>query len=132
MEYPKTRKEVEHATIRECEDGFHIECRMSDGQKGAFIIVDLDYPELANTVVDSLKKDYPGLAAESPFSIRLRIARTIRNMSQAKLSKLAELHPSAISHFEGGRRKPNLANIIKLAKALNCTSDFLIGLSNKL
>ena len=37
--------------------------------------------------------------------------------------------PSAIAHFEGNRRKPSFANVRTLAKALNVSSDFLLGRS---
>jgi len=48
------------ATVRSAEPvageppEYHIECRMSDGQKGAFIVVDGDFPELATTVAACL------------------------------------------------------------------------------
>lgn len=46
---------VEYATVRDAisdnnMDELHIECRMSDGQKGAFIVVDSDFPELAQRI----------------------------------------------------------------------------------
>ena len=37
-------------TQRMCEDEIHIECRMSDGQKGAFVKVDIEFPELADKI----------------------------------------------------------------------------------
>lgn len=43
-----------HATVRDAGDEFHIECRMSDGQKGAFITVDGEFPQLAGIVLDAL------------------------------------------------------------------------------
>lgn len=46
------------ATVRGADENdvpaFHIECRLSDGQKGAFIVVDGDFPELAANVAASL------------------------------------------------------------------------------
>ena len=44
---------LNYATVREADDtknGFrelHIECRMSDGQKGAFATVDYEFPKMA-------------------------------------------------------------------------------------
>lgn len=46
MKEPK----VVYATVRDGCEEWHIECRMSDGQKGAFIQVDKEFPELANFV----------------------------------------------------------------------------------
>jgi hypothetical protein len=36
--------------VRDGEDDLHLECRMSDGQKGAFVKVDREFPELANRI----------------------------------------------------------------------------------
>jgi transcriptional regulator with XRE-family HTH domain len=48
-------------------------------------------------------------------------------MNQTELAAKAKLQPSAIGHFEKERRKPSFANIRSLAKALNVTSDYLLG-----
>jgi len=65
------------------------------------------------------------------FSERLRAARELRNMSQTDLAKAAKLQPSAISHFETGRRSPSFANLKALADALKITTDYLIGRSDQ-
>ena len=62
------------------------------------------------------------------FCGRLRIARKMRGLSQGELASRAGLQPSAISHFEAGRRVPSCANLIRLAKALEVTSDALLGI----
>ena len=49
-----------------------------------------------------------------------------RTLSQTELAKKTGLEPSAISHFECGRRSPNMENLKKLSKALNCTIDELV------
>ena len=46
---------------------------------------------------------------------------------RTELAAKAKLQPSAIGHFEKDRRKPSFANIRSLAKALNVTSDYLLG-----
>lgn len=53
MDEPK----VIHATIRDGGDELHIECRMSDGQKGAFVQVDKEFPELADEICAFLNGD---------------------------------------------------------------------------
>ena len=63
------------------------------------------------------------------FKDRLKIARERKNISQSELAKISGLHPSSISHFENGKRDPNIKNIKKLSLALMCTSDFLLGLT---
>lgn len=64
---------------------------------------------------------------ENDFGERLSAAREKREMNQAELAKRAGLQPAAIGHFERGRRKPSFANVRALAKALNVSSDYLLG-----
>ena len=61
------------------------------------------------------------------FGDRLAQAREKRELSQAELAKRAGLQAAAIGHFERGRRKPSFANVRALAKALNVSSDYLLG-----
>ena len=61
------------------------------------------------------------------FPERLRLARTQRALSQEGLAKLADMQPSAISHFEIGTRKPSFDNLRRLADALEVTTDYLLG-----
>jgi transcriptional regulator with XRE-family HTH domain len=63
------------------------------------------------------------------FGARLIAARERRDMTGDQLAKRADIDPSQISHFECGRRQPGADNIRKLAKALDITADFLLGLS---
>jgi transcriptional regulator with XRE-family HTH domain len=55
------------------------------------------------------------------------MAREIRQVGQEELAKKAGLPPSSISHFECGRRKPSLRNLVRLADALEMSADFLLG-----
>lgn len=64
---------------------------------------------------------------DSIFAIRLREARERQSLNQAQLAQRAELQPSAIAHFEANRRKPSFENVRRLAKALDISSDYLIG-----
>jgi transcriptional regulator with XRE-family HTH domain len=61
------------------------------------------------------------------FPDRLRHARTLRKLSQSELAERAGLHPSAVSHFETGRRSPMCLNLERLADALHVTTDYLLG-----
>ena len=63
------------------------------------------------------------------FHQRLRLIREVRGLSQSELARSAEMQPSAIAHFESGRRLPSFENLRALAIALRCTSDYLLGLS---
>lgn len=61
------------------------------------------------------------------FASRLRKTRENRELSQSQLAQRAGMQPSAIAHFEAGRRKPSFDNVRALAKALEVTADFLLG-----
>lgn len=62
------------------------------------------------------------------FRMALKEIRSNRKLSQTDLAKKIGLLPSAISHFETGRRSPRLLNLWKLCKALNVTPNELLGL----
>lgn len=64
---------------------------------------------------------------DTTFAERLIDKRKERELNQSELARKAGLQPSAIPHFEAGRRKPSFANIRVLAKALNTTADYLLG-----
>ena len=61
------------------------------------------------------------------FGDRLRRLREEKRLSQAELAERTGFQPSAISHFESGRRAPSFDNLKKLADALAVTIDFLLG-----
>jgi transcriptional regulator with XRE-family HTH domain len=65
------------------------------------------------------------------FAERLRAARELRKMSQSDVAEKAGLMPSAVSHFETGRRSPSFANLKALSDALKVTTDYLIGRSDQ-
>nr|WP_281720200.1 helix-turn-helix transcriptional regulator [Nitrosomonas nitrosa] len=66
-------------------------------------------------------------STEIVFAARLREARESRGWSQAELAQRAEMQPSAIAHFEASRRKPSFDNVRRLAKALEVSADYLMG-----
>lgn len=66
-------------------------------------------------------------STSSDFASRLRKTRESRGQSQSELAREAGMQPSAIAHFEAGRRKPSFDNVRALAKALSVTADYLLG-----
>ena len=56
---------------------------------------------------------------------RLRVARKEKRLSQKELQALTGIKDSMISGFECGVREPNVANLAKLAHALDMTMDDL-------
>ena len=67
----------------------------------------------------------------SVFKDRLRKAREDNGLSQAQLAEKTGLQPSAVSHFEAGRRAPSFDNLRVLADALGVTTDHLLGREQK-
>lgn len=67
---------------------------------------------------------------EKTFADLLKEARRARGINQKQLvDLLPESHQSTVSSWETGKTKPGVADIQELAKALRCSSDFLLGLS---
>jgi transcriptional regulator with XRE-family HTH domain len=60
------------------------------------------------------------------FTLALARVRIDRGITQAELARYAGFKPSAISHYETGRRAPSLANLIALADALGVSLDALV------
>jgi transcriptional regulator with XRE-family HTH domain len=65
------------------------------------------------------------------FGQRLRKKREDKGLSQTELAEKTGLQPSAISHFEQGRRSPSFDNLRILADALSVTVDYLLGRQNE-
>ncbi|WP_205207043.1 helix-turn-helix domain-containing protein [Asaia sp. As-1742] len=71
-------------------------------------------------------------SSDNAFPQRLREARRIRDYDQATLAIKAGLPTASISHFENGSRKPSFDNLRKLAKALNASTDYLLGRADQI
>ena len=52
--------------------------------------------------------------------------REKKNITQTKLSVEIEVSQELISHYEIGKSKPNIENLIKLADYFNCSTDYLL------
>lgn len=66
------------------------------------------------------------------FAERLRICREQRGFTQADLATASRLQPSAISHFEAQTRRPSFENLRRLANALEVSTDYLLGRTDKI
>lgn len=69
----------------------------------------------------------PESRPEAEFSTRLREIRAARNLTQAELAQRAGFQASAIAHFEADRRKPSFENVRRLARALEVSTNYLLG-----
>jgi len=65
------------------------------------------------------------------FQNRLHSLREKRGWNQTDLAQATGLMPSAISHFETGKRSPSFDNLKKLADALGTSVDYLLGRERK-
>lgn len=62
---------------------------------------------------------------------RLRKARESLEFTQDVLAEKLGVEPLQIWRWESGRNKPSVDIVIKLAEALNVTSDYLLGITDE-
>lgn len=65
---------------------------------------------------------------QDSFAIRLLRAQSLRKMSQAQLSVASGINHCTISNLQSGIRSPNMTTLVKLARALQVSADYLCGL----
>jgi len=58
---------------------------------------------------------------------KIRIVREEKKMTQKKIGELAGIDESTIRKYESGRLNPKLVTIQKIAAALDCSVDYLLG-----
>lgn len=63
------------------------------------------------------------------LQVRLGMARELREMTQAELAKALEIKRETVAQWETGKREPKAEQIFQVAKALNVSADYLLGLS---
>jgi transcriptional regulator with XRE-family HTH domain len=69
------------------------------------------------------------MAVDQPtFAARLRLARENASMTGAELARRLSVKRSAISNLESGTRSPSVDTLFAMAKELEVTTDFLLGL----
>lgn len=61
------------------------------------------------------------------FAERLKELRKRKNISQADLANMIQVHFTQVSRYERGETKPNAEAMTKLAKALDTTVDYLMN-----
>ena len=64
------------------------------------------------------------------FPQRLRAVREQLNISQHELARLCGLSMNQISRYELGVREPTSISLVKIARTLNVSMDYLVGLTN--
>lgn len=64
------------------------------------------------------------------FSERLSEAMQERDISQYRLAALTGIPQSTISRYLGGKREISICYLVPICKALEVSSDYLLGLSD--
>lgn len=64
------------------------------------------------------------------FNARLKEIRKERGYTMKSASEKMEMSFSTYSKYESGERSPDLATLVRLAKFFECSTDYLLGLTN--
>ena len=65
---------------------------------------------------------------DDSFAVRLMRAQSAECLTMAELSRMAGIHHATISqYFDGKRDNPTMDTLVKLAKALRVSVDYLCG-----
>ncbi len=90
-------------------------------------IVRLDY--MSNTTCNLMTlQEYTSMSKTPAFKDRLKRARTRADMSQGELARSSGIDRQLLSKYERGASEPRLEACARLAKALKCTTDYLLGM----
>lgn len=65
------------------------------------------------------------------FGSRLKERREDKNLTQLQLGKLINVSDATINRYERDLREPSIETIKLLSKVLDCTTDYLLGLTNQ-
>jgi transcriptional regulator with XRE-family HTH domain len=60
------------------------------------------------------------------FKKKLKMLRVGADLTQEELAIKCGLCSTTLTHYETGRREPNLANIVKIKQGLGCSFDELL------
>lgn len=61
---------------------------------------------------------------------RLKTCREEKGFTQAELGKLINVSDATINRYERNLRSPDLDTLKKLAKIFNCSTDYMLGISD--
>jgi len=60
-------------------------------------------------------------------SARIKRRRRQLGLTQRQASRRVNLHEMMFAHWEAGRKYPDSMSLLKIARALECTLDYLVG-----
>lgn len=64
------------------------------------------------------------------FAERLLETRTERGFTQCKLANLLSVNQRTVSNWEHNLNEPDFSMLVKIAKSLDVTTDYLLGLQD--
>ena len=67
----------------------------------------------------------------STFSVRLQEVRKKRGLSKKQLAETLQITPRAYQYYEEGKREPPYDRLVDLARELDISIDYLLGLTNQ-
>lgn len=75
-----------------------------------------------------------GMSSPHQNTLGLRIAsmRALRNMRQTDLAEAIGVSAQTVCNWETGARLPRADVLTRLCEALGCSSDYLLGLSDRI
>ena len=65
------------------------------------------------------------------YGRRMAGMRKALGLSQSQLAEAIDVPPAFISHLETGKRLPSVPTLRRLAIALRCSADFLLGIEGR-
>lgn len=65
----------------------------------------------------------------TPFGERVKQARKAKGMSTTQLASECGMHYAVVSGWENRGQKPGFYTLVALAQALDCSLDYLCGLT---
>ena len=66
------------------------------------------------------------------LSDRIRQVREGRQLTQKEAADDQFIPPSLWSHYECGKREPSIFNLMRICLALECSADYLLGISTEM
>ena len=61
------------------------------------------------------------------FKTILKQLRLYHNLTQNELSNILNIKQSTYSHYETGKRQPDISTLIRIADFFHCSIDYLVG-----
>jgi transcriptional regulator with XRE-family HTH domain len=81
----------------------------------------------SNIIRKSLKKGGHVEIEGKIIGQRIKECREVAGLSQKSLAERVDVTPSAVNQYEKGEKVPSTETLLKLAKALGVTTDYLLG-----